>query len=299
MLIIAIWPVFALICMGYLMVWRNLPGAGFWPAAESLNYFLLFPALLLSSLAQAPLYSPELPRLGAAAAVLIMAAVVVLMAWCWLRPMVPARFGPAVQGVVRFNTYLALAVLSALATRDGLAQAAVYLAVAVPLVNVLAVVALSGAVCPRLILRAVIANPLIMACVAGFGLAYFQLALPPGGLELLLLLGQGSLPLGLLCVGAALRPSALRGDGLALVVLSVLRLAVMPLAAMMVAQVFGLGHSATLVLVVFSAVPTAPTAYVLTRKMGGDGTLMAGLITAQTLAAMASLPILLAFLDLG
>lgn len=299
MLIIAIWPVFALICMGYLMAWRNLPGAGFWPAAESLNYFLLFPALLLSSLAQAPLHSPELPRLGAAAAVLIVAAVVVLMASRWLRPMAPARFGPAVQGVVRFNTYLALAVLSALATRDGLAQAAVYLAVAVPLVNVLAVVALSGAVRPRPILRAVLANPLIMACVAGFGVAYFNVALPPGGLDLLRLLGQGSLPLGLLCVGAALRPSALRGDGLALVVLSVLRLAVMPLAAMMVAQVFGLGHSATLVLVVFSAVPTAPTAYVLTRKMGGDGTLMAGLVTAQTLAAMVSLPFVLGLLGFG
>ena len=299
MLIIAIWPVFALICIGYLMARRDLPGAGFWPAAESLNYFLLFPALLLSSLAQAPLHSPELPRLGAAAAMLIVAAGVVLMAWRWLRPMAPARFGPAVQGVVRFNTYLALAVLSVLATRDGLAQAAVYLAVAVPLVNVLAVVALSGAVRPWPILRAVIANPLIMACVAGFGLAYFQWALPPGGLDLLRLLGQGSLPLGLLCVGAALRPSALRGDGLALVVLSVLRLAAMPLAAMMVAQVFGLGHSATLVLVVFSAVPTAPTAYVLTRKMGGDGTLMAGLVTAQTLAAMASLPLVLGLLGFG
>ena len=299
MLIIAIWPVFALICIGYLMARRDLPGAGFWPAAESLNYFLLFPALLLSSLAQAPLHSPELPRLGAAAAVLIVAAGVVLMVWRWLRPMAPARFDPAVQGVVRFNTYLALAVLSALATRDGLAQAAVYLAVAVPLVNVLAVVALSGAVRPGPILRAVLANPLIMACVAGFGLAYFQWALPPGGLDLLRLLGQGSLPLGLLCVGAALRPSALRGDGLALVVLSVLRLAAMPLAAMMVAQVFGLGHSATLVLVVFSAVPTAPTAYVLTRKMGGDGTLMAGLVTAQTLAAMASLPLVLGLLGFG
>ena len=299
MLIVAIWPVFALICIGYLMARRNWPGAGFWPAAESLNYFLLFPALLLSSLAQAPLHSPELPRLGAAAAVLIVAAVAVLMVGRWLRPMPPARFGPAVQGVVRFNTYLALAVLSVLATRNGLAQAAVYLAVAVPLVNVLAVVALSGGVRPWPILRAVFANPLIMACVAGFGLAYFRLSLPPGGLDLLRLLGQGSLPLGLLCVGAALRPSALRGDGMALLVLSGLRLAAMPLAAMMMAQAFGLGQTATLVLVVFSAVPTAPTAYVLTRKMGGDGTLMAGLVTAQTLAAMASVPLVLGLLGFG
>ena len=86
---------------------------------------------------------------------------------------------------------------------------------------------------------------------------------------------------------------------MALLVLSGLRLAAMPLAAMMMAQAFGLGQTATLVLVVFSAVPTAPTAYVLTRKMGGDGTLMAGLVTAQTLAAMASVPLVLGLLGFG
>jgi len=296
MLIVAIWPVFALILMGYLMARRSLPGVGFWPAAESLNYFLLFPALLLSSLAKAPLQSPDLPRLGIAAAGLILAAMVALMVGHWLRPMQPARFGPAVQGVVRFNTYLAFAVLSALEIHDGFAKAAVYLAVAVPLVNVLAVVALSGGVRPLPILRAVFGNPLIMACLAGFVLAYFRLDLPPGGLDLLRLLGQGSLPLGLLCVGAALRPSALGGDMLALVVLSVMRLAAMPMAAMGTAHLTGLDPTATLVLVVFSAVPTAPTAYVLTRKMGGDSTLMAGLVTAQTLASLISLPIVMSSL---
>jgi hypothetical protein len=33
--------------------------------------------------------------------------------------------------------------------------------------------------------------------------------------------------------------------------------------------------------------------------MGGDGTLMAGLVTAQTLAAMASLPLVLGLLGFG
>jgi len=102
--------------------------------------------------------------------------------------------------------------------------------------------------------------------------------------------------LGLLCVGAALRPSALGGDMLALVVLSVMRLAAMPMAAMGTAHLTGLDPTATLVLVVFSAVPTAPTAYVLTRKMGGDSTLMAGLVTAQTLASLISLPIVMSSL---
>ncbi|HBX55236.1 MAG TPA: transporter, partial [Pseudomonas sp.] len=37
------------------------------------------------------------------------------------------------------------------------------------------------------------------------------------------------------------------------------------------------------------ALPTAPTAYVLTRQLGGDSQLMAGIITLQTLLAAATL----------
>ncbi|KUJ91962.1 MAG: auxin efflux carrier [Pseudomonas sp. 63_8] len=43
------------------------------------------------------------------------------------------------------------------------------------------------------------------------------------------------------------------------------------------------------VLVLFFALPTAPTAYVLTRQLGGDSQLMAGIITLQTLLAAGSL----------
>ena len=51
------------------------------------------------------------------------------------------------------------------------------------------------------------------------------------------------------------------------------------------------------VLVLFFALPTAPTAYVLTRQLGGDGHLMAGIITLQTLLAAASLPLVLTLLN--
>ena len=44
------------------------------------------------------------------------------------------------------------------------------------------------------------------------------------------------------------------------------------------------------VLVVFSAIPTAATSYVLTRQLNGDGTLMAGIVTSQTIAAIATIP---------
>ena len=70
----------------------------------------------------------------------------------------------------------------------------------------------------------------------------------------------------------------------------------MPLLAYAVAKALHLPALESIVLVLFFALPTAPTAYVLTRQLGGDCHLMAGIITLQTLLAALSLPLVLILL---
>jgi len=301
LLFFTIWPLFALICLGYVLVRRGFPDRGFWPAAERINYFLLFPALLLSSLADAPVRDPEVLRLGGAAVVIILLAALVLSLTRRARPLPAARFGPVLQGTVRFNTYLGLAIIATLAGPVGIERAALYLAIAVPLVNVLSIMALTapgqgGSLIAML--RTMALNPLILACLGGIMLALTGWGLPFGTGRFLDLLAQASLPLGLLCVGAALQPAALRRDGLTLAATGALRLLLMPLLAALVARAFGLSGVEALVLIVFSAIPTAPTSYVLTRQLNGDGTLMAGLVTSQTLAAIVTIPLVIWVLSL-
>nr|WP_240989195.1 AEC family transporter [Salipiger mangrovisoli] len=299
---ITIWPLFGLICLGFVLARKGFPDPAFWPAAERLNYLLLFPALLVSSLMRAPLGDPQILRLGGAAIVTICLVGLGLAVWRRFCPMPAARFGPALQGAVRFNTYLGLAITASLTGPAGVERAAVYLAVAVPLVNVLSIMALSEAEVlrhPGRLIGTMLRNPLILACLLGIALALSGIGLPFGGDRFLELLARGSLPLGLLCVGAALQPRAMRRDLSALAGTSALRLLLVPCLAFLVAGGFGLGTVEALVLVVFSAIPTAPTAYVLTRQMGGDGTLMAGLVTAQTLAGVLTIPLVLLVLGLG
>jgi malonate transporter and related proteins len=60
-------------------------------------------------------------------------------------------------------------------------------------------------------------------------------------------------------------------------------------------RVFGIeGLSAAAVL--FSACPISASSYVLARQFGGDATLLARLITITTIAAVATIPLLLALL---
>jgi predicted permease len=88
----------------------------------------------------------------------------------------------------------------------------------------------------------------------------------------------------------------LSGEVSALFCNSLLRLLGMPLLAWAVAYGLQLPAMESTLLVLFFALPTAPTAYVLTRQLGGDSQLMAGIITLQTLLAAASLPLLLLLL---
>ncbi|QKE65048.1 AEC family transporter [Aquipseudomonas campi] len=290
-LLYSLWPLFALILGGLALRRWNFPGEAFWPAAERLNYFILFPALLFSSLASAPLDNPALPRLALAVLLALGGAWLALLLVRRLRGWPAARFGAFSQGILRFNTYLGLAVVGSLHGQPGLALAALLLALMVPAVNVLSVWSLTAeqGVSVRSLLWPIMKNPLILACLAGVLVNLAGVGLPGGSDRLLGLLAAASLPLGLLCVGAALRPQELHGETAALAWNCGLRLLAMPLLAYAVAHLLQLPSLESSVLVLFFALPTAPTAYVLTRQLGGDGHLMAAIITLQTLMAAASL----------
>ncbi|MCO6056190.1 AEC family transporter [Pseudomonas sp. MOB-449] len=287
----ALWPLFALIIGGYLLRRWDFPGEAFWPAAERLNYFILFPALLFSSLATAPLDNPALSRLALAVFLALGIGWAALLLARRLLGWPAARFGAITQGILRFNTYLGLAAIGSLYGKDGLAMAALMLALMVPTVNLMSVWALTAerGVSLRGLLLPMAKNPLILACLAGALVNLVGFGLPGGTDRLLNLLAVASLPLGLLCVGAALRPQELAGEVPALAWNCALRLLGMPVLAFAVARLLGLPAMESSILVLFFALPTAPTAYVLTRQLGGDSHLMAGIITLQTLLAAGSL----------
>lgn len=298
-LLLALWPLFALIVAGYFLRLRDFPNEAFWPGAERINYFVLFPALLFSSLATAPLDNPALPRLAGAVMLGLGLGWIGLLLVKRIRGWPAARFGAFAQGALRFNTYLGLAAVGSLFGKEGLALAALMLALMVPTVNVMSVWALTAerGVNVRSLLLPIIKNPLIVACLAGTLVNLAGLGLPGGTDRLLSLLAAASLPLGLLCVGAALKPQELGGEIPALGCNSAVRLLAVPLLAYGVALALGLPDMETTILVLFFALPTAPTAYVLTRQLGGDSHLMAGIITLQTLLAAASLPLILTLLN--
>lgn len=292
----ALGPVFLLIILGAVLNRLNFPGRDYWPGIERLTYYVLFPALLIHRLALTEFVWADLLPLAATLA-LTLAAVSLLIS---LFKRVLAASGPSLtsvyQGSVRFNTYIGLASAGALFGDAGLALAAVVLGLKIPMVNigcVLAFALTSGQ--SRLdwgrILRELATNPLILGCVIGLALNATGLGLPGWTADTLAFLGATALPLGLLAVGVALNMRTLGGDLAPIIKASALKFLFMPGLLWGFSWLLGLDTLTQQVLVLLGCLPTATSAYILARQMGGNAPLMANLITAQSLLAFLVIPL--------
>ena len=294
-------PIFALIFLGAVLRRVGFPGAGFWAPAERLVYWLLFPALLIVTLAGA-----EFEHIAALPIAFITAGSILLMSGVtWglkhaLRTAGPA-FTSVFQGSVRLNSYIGFSIVGALHGVAGMAAAAVVVATFVPLVNVIGIGFLSAygddkRPSPGSVVLELLRNPLIIACGIGLGLNLGQITIVPAVDNLLDLMARACLPLGLLTVGAALNFGAARESALLIAITSALKLIALPAIALLGVYWFSLDGVSAFVTLVFLALPTSPSAYLLARQLGGDANLMANLVSAQTLASIATLPLLIAVL---
>lgn len=293
-LIMALFPLAVLIAMGYLLKRTQFVQDEFWGNSEKLNYFILFPILLFSNLADVQLDLNAVFSMLAALSVVIFSVSAVFWLLKKLYRIPPARFGVYLQSHVRFNTYIGLSLMGTLYGAQGMQLFAMLIAVAIPAVNVLSVMSFAQGRQGQFgkTLLSIVKNPLILGCAAGvlFNLSGFSLF---SGLQSLLkILAAASLPLGLLSVGAALQFKQLRHDLLALSWNTAGRLIAMPCFAYAVCHWIGLNALESAIVVTFFALPTASAAYILTRYFRGDSQLMAGVISMQTLCFAASFPLL-------
>jgi malonate transporter len=294
----ALIPVVLLMGLGLVVKRWMLQGESFWSGAESLGYRVLLPALFLHGLATADTHDLPVRTLTI---VLVASTVVVAALVIALRPLMRLPgdgFTSVFQGSIRFNNYIGVTIASGLYGTQGVAMAAVCNAAIVPTVNVLCVLVFAWFGGARLsltgIARQLVTNPLILACGAGGLLQALDLGLPPGIEPALQSLGAASMPLGLLCIGAALRFGQARAWTGPILTSSTMKFVLMPAVTFLLAQPLGLGASALLVAVLFQALPTASSSYIMARQLGGDAPMMAGITATQTLMGIAAVPLVAA-----
>lgn len=300
-LLMALLPIAILIALGVWFRHRGFLAESFWAQAERLGYYVLLPSLFFHSLATAKLEGVPVQGM---IMTLILSTIAVAALMVITRVMVrgdDAAFTSVFQGGVRFNNYVGVSAAAGLFGMQGIALAAVANAAIVPTVNILCVLVFarygsSGRMPLVKVLRQLALNPLVLACFAGILLQALGTGLPPGIEPVLKALGQASLPIGLLCVGAALEIGSVRQWIRPIGYSSTVKFMIMPVVTLGICRLYALDGEAAIAALLFQALPTASSSYIMARQLGGDAPLMAGIVACQTLLAALALPVALTVL---
>jgi hypothetical protein len=301
LVISALLPVFMVIVLGYFLRHRDILDASAWHGLENLCYFVLFPVLLVKTLAVAAIGSAEIARLAGALlfAIFTMSALLVLAYPLLHRTfsVSPAAFTSLVQGATRWHGFIALSIVGLLLGDAGVAYMAVTMAVIIPPLNIINVMVLAhyGDAEGDLsrVFWTLLKNPFILACALGALLNLSGLGLTPLLYHAADIIGSGALGMGLLTVGAGIHLGSIRDHRGLVVFGALLRLLGMPALMFLGCLLFGVEDLPRTVAMLAAAVPTAAASFVLARQMGGDAPLMANLITLQVLGAAVTLPVII------
>ena len=266
---------------------------------DALIYFLLFPVLLFDSIAKSPIDLHTASRLIAAGATVGLSGILLAYAIpyvpCLGRHIDRRQHAASAQVGFRFNSFIGLALAEQLAGAPGLLMIAMLIGTGVPVMN-------AGAVWPMArhaqgnFLRELVRNPLILSTAGGLAFNLLGLHIPHWIQPAVTRIGAASLALGLMAAGAGMQMGALQRSRALSVAVLLVRHLVLPLVALGMAWLLALTPAQSLVLLTFSALPTAATCYVLAARMGYDGAYVAALVTLSTLLGMLSLPFALGVL---
>ena len=291
-------PLYLLIGFGYLLYRYQFPSLEFWPGIERMIYYVLFPTLIFVALVKAPV---DMSLLGLVLIIVLIPSLIsgAIQALGLLSPSVSGpTFTSMFQGAFRNNTAVSLVIAAWMLPENGLALMAVVLLIMIPMSNITSVTLLvryghSQHLNPVSGIKSLMKNPLVLACIFGLIFNVLGLTLPRSLTETAEFLGRSALPFSLLSVGAGLQFKSLLRKKLPILLSSITRLVVTPLLCWLLCYLLNVEADLAKVAIIFCAIPTAVSSYILAKQLGGDSEAMAQIITFQTLLAMITIPVFL------
>jgi len=286
-----LFPDFAMIAAGYLMMRTQWLSRPFWEGCEKLVYFVLFPALLFAAITRSNLGSDQTALMVQISLLAMLGAAALGVLTRWIPGLTRMDWASGVQCAFRFNTYVGFAIAARAAGSEGLALMAVIVGFTVPVANLFAVSFLANTFHPVKLLKELSRNPLLLATVAG--IVANLLSLHPQELIYGVLdrASSASLALGLMCVGAGLIFEGIRSATAKWQAgtVTAIKLLAVPMMTWGLCSAMGLSGIQRDIAILFATMPTATSAYILAVRMGGNGPLAASMVSLSTLASMATI----------
>ncbi len=285
----SIFPVFGLIFLGIVLKRMGLTHAAFLAAADRLIYYAFFPLLLFYKIGSASTVAIDWPFCWAC--ILSILTVFVISWGCVnLFKISDYKAGTFYQSCFRFNSYIGIAIVLNAAGEEGVRILGVLIGFLIPLINVLSVAALiwysgksySPADRNRMLVKAVISNPLIIGCVAGIIYANLIGRFPVFISNTFQLAGSLTLPLALLSVGGGLTLSGFSEHRNNAILSSIVKLVILPAVGYGFLKGFNVTGPAFYVGMMYFTLPTSSVIYVLSGQLNSDTELAYASIVVST-----------------
>jgi len=297
----SLFPIFALLVFGWFLKRVGLTDRVFLKTCDRLIYYFFFPVMLFWKIGgNATANGLDFRLVWACLASLAVLFVVSSLTVRWAK-VTSFQAGSFSQSCYRFNTYIGMAVILNATGSEGVKYFGLVVAVVIPLINVFAVslliwfsgLELSGIKKLRLTIKALIANPLILGCVAGLIYSRAIGVFPVFLNNTLSLVSMVSLPLALLSIGGTLTFAGLRGNLVLAHLAAAEKLVLLPLVGFCFLHFFGVSGVPFRVGMIFFALPASTAIYVLSSQLNSDPELASAAIVVSTVLSFASLSIAL------
>jgi len=297
MILNSLFPVFGLILLGGCLKRWGLTDDRFLKTSDRLVYFIFFPAMLFWKIGGKPM-DAVVPWNFCAAVLLSVVGIYLLSAICIkLFGITDFEAGSFSQSCYRFNSYIGIAIIFNSLGEPGVVQFGILIGFIIPIINLLAVSTLiwfSGkkvAVTERfrIIIAALVSNPLILACIAGILYARFIRTFPEFIDNTFRLMSLVTLPLALLSIGGALTFNTLKRCFKASLAASVLKLVVLPTLGWFLLKGFAIEGIHLKIGMIFFCLPASTAIYVLSSQLSSDTDLASASIVLSTILSFLSL----------
>lgn len=296
-----LFPVFALLLFGHLLKRAGLTDDAFLKTADKLIYYIFFPALLFWKIGAA--VSGQVVDPGLYKAVICAVISIFVASSLYIKVFsVPAyQAGSFSQSCYRFNTYIGMAVVLNALGEEGARQFSILIGLIIPIINILAVSTLSWHSGEKvslirrvwLITKALISNPLIIACFAG--IVYSNLI---GGFPIFIdntfkLAAFVTLPLALFSIGGTLTLGGMKNHLKLSLVACLFKLILLPITGFLFLKLFDANGISFEVGMIYFALPTSTSLYILSSQLSSDTQLASAAIALSTILSFVSLSVAL------
>jgi len=296
----ALFPVFALLLAGRALKHFGMTGDVFLKTSDRLVYFIFFPAMLFWKIGGAK--SDSGVEWAFCLACICAVAVIYLLSTLYIHMAVgDFEAGSFSQSCYRFNTYIGMAIIINALGAEGTRIFGIMVGFAIPFINVLAVSTLiwfSGKDFSlreriRLTTRALVSNPLIIACITGIVYARTVNHFPVFMDNTLRLTTSVTLPLALISIGGVLTFGNLKGYFRLSLAAAVFKLLIFPAVGYGFLRLFDITGTAFKVGMIFFTLPTSTSIYVLSSQLNSNTDMASASVVLSTALSFISLSVVL------